>query len=156
MIKKLLVIDDEPDICQFICDVADDMGFSTAKTYNSLEFPLLYSTDLDCIIMDLSMPDMDGIELIRFLGDNQCNADIIVVSGMDESIISTANRLARDHGLNVLGPSANPLKSHHWKISFHAFHYVQLKKQSHLLKTTNRINRFRLLKKCAWQSKTNR
>ncbi|WP_419797356.1 MAG: EAL domain-containing protein [Terasakiella sp.] len=110
MIKKLLVIDDEPDICQFICDVADDMGFSTAKTYNSLEFPLLYSTDLDCIIMDLSMPDMDGIELIRFLGDNQCNADIIVVSGMDESIISTANRLARDHGLNVLGSLSKPIK----------------------------------------------
>jgi len=110
MIKKLLVIDDEPDICTFICDVADAMGFSTAKTHNSLDFPLLYSNDLDCIVMDLSMPDMDGIELIRFLGDNQCNADIIVVSGMDESIISTANRLARDHGLNVLGSLSKPIK----------------------------------------------
>ncbi|GGF57314.1 diguanylate phosphodiesterase [Terasakiella brassicae] len=110
MIKKLLVIDDEPDICEFICDVADGMGFSTAKTHKSLDFPLLYSNDLDCIVMDLSMPDMDGIELMRFLGHNQCNADIIVVSGMDESIISTANRLARDHGLNVLGSLSKPIK----------------------------------------------
>jgi len=109
MKKNLLVIDDEPDICTFICDVAEGMGFLASATQNSLDFPFLYSGDLDCIVIDLSMPDMDGVELIRFLGENKCQAAIIVVSGMDESIISTAHKLAKDHGLNVLGSLAKPI-----------------------------------------------
>ena len=90
MARSVLVVDDEPDICDIITDVADDLGYQTLSTSNPLDFPLHYSKNLDCIVMDLSMPEMDGVELIRFLGDNRCTASIIVISGMDSSIIATA------------------------------------------------------------------
>lgn len=109
MNRSILIVDDEPDMCEFITDVADDLGFQTKSTSNPLEFPVHYSKDLDCIVMDLCMPDMDGVELIRFLGDNRCTASIIVISGMDNGIISTAEKLARDQGLNILGGLSKPI-----------------------------------------------
>ncbi len=109
MSKTLLVVDDEPDICDFVQDVAEGIGFKVVTTSDTSEFPLVYSSKFDGIVMDLSMPGMDGIELIRFLADNRCGSALILMSGFDGGVLATAERLGRERGLHVLGALSKPI-----------------------------------------------
>ncbi|PPQ35216.1 EAL domain-containing response regulator [Rhodopila globiformis] len=64
----------------------------------------------DCLILcDLQMPEMDGIELIRQLGQLGYNGALALVSGEDRRILQTAERLAAAHCLNVLGALQKPV-----------------------------------------------
>lgn len=63
----------------------------------------------DLIVTDLSMPDEDGIQLLRRLHDQGFRGDVVIVSGRDTSIIETAKSLAKGHNLQVLGCICKPL-----------------------------------------------
>jgi len=60
---RLLIIDDEPEVCAFIGDVAEDFGFDVVATNTPKEFWSLYGPFAPTvIILDLVMPDADGVE----------------------------------------------------------------------------------------------
>lgn len=106
---KLLVVDDEPDICEFIGFVAREIGFDTTLVDDAHQFPLAYSKDQNVIVLDLSMPGFDGIELIRFLADNRSEAAIILISGFDSGVLNSAKELAVSQGLSVAGTLSKPV-----------------------------------------------
>ena len=99
---KLLVVDDEADICDFVCYVADNLGFETHSITNADEFEKIDINELKIIVLDLSMPGVDGIELIRLIAEKQCTASIILMSGMDSSVLHSAKNIAEGRGLNVI------------------------------------------------------
>jgi EAL domain-containing protein (putative c-di-GMP-specific phosphodiesterase class I)/FixJ family two-component response regulator len=107
--RSILVVDDELDICEFVQDVAEDMSFNVAILTTTTEINTVSFTNLDAIVMDLSMPGMDGIELIRYLAEASCSAALILISGLDSGVLATAERLARDRGLSVLGAVNKPI-----------------------------------------------
>jgi EAL domain-containing protein (putative c-di-GMP-specific phosphodiesterase class I)/FixJ family two-component response regulator len=107
--RSILVVDDEQDICEFVQDVAEDLAFNVAITTSTSEIASVQFDKLDAIVMDLSMPDMDGIELIRYLAENKCSASLILMSGLDSGVLATAERLARERGLTVLGAVTKPI-----------------------------------------------
>ncbi|MBT3702436.1 MAG: EAL domain-containing response regulator [Alphaproteobacteria bacterium] len=109
MTRSILVVDDELGICEFVQDVAQDMSFDVAITTSASEIVSVQFDALDAIVMDLSMPNMDGIELIRYLAENGCSAALILMSGLDSGVLATAERLARDRGLTVLGAITKPI-----------------------------------------------
>ncbi len=63
----------------------------------------------DLIVTDLSMPDEDGIQLLRRLHSQGFRGDVVIVSGRDASIIKTAQSLAKGHNLKVRGYISKPL-----------------------------------------------
>jgi EAL domain-containing protein (putative c-di-GMP-specific phosphodiesterase class I)/ActR/RegA family two-component response regulator len=66
----------------------------------------LHGDRIVAIISDLSMPDMDGLVLLRHLAQSHCRAGIILRSGVHEEILSSAAGLAQAHGLHILGALA--------------------------------------------------
>ena len=54
------------------------------------------------------MPDMDGIEVLRLLGEQRCKARIVLMSGMNKRVIETAEKLAHTLGLSVVGHLQKP------------------------------------------------
>lgn len=59
--KRILVVDDEPDICLMIRRYAEHDGFETVGVSDGLEaVELCQKQDFDIIIMDAMMPEMDG------------------------------------------------------------------------------------------------
>jgi hemerythrin-like metal-binding protein len=107
---KLRILDDELGIGQLICNVANGMGFDTQSYQRASQFYADYDENIDAIILDLHMPDIDGIEVIRNLAQRNCQASIILISGFDGSVLHSAEELAREHKLNLKGSLTKPFR----------------------------------------------
>ncbi|HED13722.1 MAG TPA: EAL domain-containing protein [Gammaproteobacteria bacterium] len=107
---RLIVIDDEPDIAGFICDVAEQIGFVTEQFNYAGLFKDHYNGYADVIVLDLMMPGVDGVEVIRFLSEIGCNARLILISGFDPGVLHSAQQLAAEQGLNVAGSLSKPFR----------------------------------------------
>lgn len=107
--KKLLVFDDEPMVAKTISEVASREGFLTELTHNAVDFFLkLDSFRPDVIILDLIMPEMDGIEVLTKLEKMNCTSSIIISSGVDIKVLSAAAESARDLNLHIIGTLEKP------------------------------------------------
>jgi len=109
---KLIVIDDEIDLAGFVCDVAEQAGFDTEQFNNARIFIEQRNKCADIIVLDLMMPGVDGIEIIRYLAEIQCNAQLILMSGFDSGVLHSAQKLATEHGLNLAGSLNKPFRAH--------------------------------------------
>lgn len=105
---KLLVVDDEADFAEFVADVSEGMGFDVSISDDPTEFTSLYNADLNVIVLDLFMPNIDGIEILRFLSECRSHASIIFMSGKDEGVLHSAQEIAIEQGMSVLGVLAKP------------------------------------------------
>lgn len=109
-LPKLIVIDDEADLAGFVCDVAEQAGFKTEQ-YNDAElFRTQYDKSATVIVLDLIMPEVDGIEIIRFLAETGSDALLVLMSGFDSSVLHSAQKLAAEQGLNIVGSLNKPFR----------------------------------------------
>ncbi len=106
---RMLVMDDEPDIGEFIRDVAIDVGFDAVAIHQASKFEKVYSSGFEVIVLDLVMPDIDGVELLRFLAGQHASAKIILISGYDKGVLNSAQKLALEHGLDIIATFGKPL-----------------------------------------------
>lgn len=107
---RLLVIDDEADICELIADVAETRGFETKTVSNPDEVEgLLSSFKPNAIMLDLMMPGTDGVELLRNFGDSIKGCAVVLMSGHDARVLNSARRLGSAHGINVIGTQEKPI-----------------------------------------------
>ena len=108
---RLLLIDDEPALAEFLALAARDSGFDPVITEQDQEFRDAFLADRpDMVALDLGMPGMDGVELIRFLADQDYDAPVLIVSGFDRRVLESAFRLGEALGLNMKGPVEKPVR----------------------------------------------
>jgi len=107
--KSILVIDDDPDIGDFVSEVARSCGYFCDSVTNFDDFKILLGPDIELIMVDLLMPGVDGIEILRYLGDRGCQSGIILMSSFDKRVLSASEELARELGLNILGHFQKPI-----------------------------------------------
>ncbi|MES2237595.1 MAG: EAL domain-containing response regulator [Pseudomonadota bacterium] len=106
----ILVIDDDADVGEFIFTVAQSMNFRCTATTNAVEFMAALNPEVTLVMVDLIMPDMDGVELLRWLGQQQCKAGILLMSGLDKRVLETAEVLGGSLGLAVVGRLQKPFR----------------------------------------------
>lgn len=104
------MIDDNPDVGEFIRAAAQAMGFECSSATDADEFLKMLSPDTNLILLDLVMPDMDGVELLRLLAQRKCRAGIILISGTGKRIIESAGQLAQALGLSIAGHLQKPFR----------------------------------------------
>ena len=85
MSKKILIVDDDPAVVDFLNEVLTDNGYTTEKAYNGAEALTkvkIFRPDL--ITLDMDMPEKAG--MMFYIGmrkdDTVKNTPIIVVSGV--------------------------------------------------------------------------
>lgn len=109
-INRLLVVDDQADILEFIATVAELVGYRVATAQSAERaFALLREFDPSLVILDLQMPDVDGVELIRQLATYGTRAPILISSGMDPRVLASVEQLGLTQGLNMIGTLQKPL-----------------------------------------------
>lgn len=107
-LPRVVVIDDEPGIRNLLTMFAEEIGFDAAGADSYASFQELLQIETDAVIVDLRMPDVDGLEVIRYLASRQTTAALILTSGYDARVLRSAERLAKARGLRVAGTLAKP------------------------------------------------
>lgn len=64
----------------------------------------------ELLFVDLNMPEMDGMELIRRLGNQNYKGSIVIISGMEVRVINLASEIARQNKVHLLGNIVKPIK----------------------------------------------
>lgn len=106
----ILIADDDPDVADFVRTVALSCGFDAEAVCSAENLQSrLAIPQLTHILLDLNMPGLDGIEVLRHLARIQCSAQIVILSGVDHKIREAARRLGSEMGLNMVGALGKPI-----------------------------------------------
>jgi EAL domain-containing protein (putative c-di-GMP-specific phosphodiesterase class I) len=108
--RKLLIIDDDLDAGQYVTAAAEAKGWECVATTTAPDFLNNLTTDTTLIFLDLRMPELDGVELLRILAQQRCQAGIILMSGVGKSVLETADEMARAQGLYIVGQLQKPFQ----------------------------------------------
>lgn len=108
----LLLIDDEPAMGTFVRGVAEGLGFAVETTAVAEDFKnALQRYDPSVIVLDVSMPKVDGIELTSHLAEIGTRAKILILSGFDETVRRMALHIGEARGLHMAGVLAKPIRA---------------------------------------------
>lgn len=81
---RILVVDDEPDICQMIRRYAEHDGYETVGVSDGMEaVAICREEDFDIIIMDVMMPDMDGFTACKKIRESK-DIPVLMLSARGE------------------------------------------------------------------------
>jgi EAL domain-containing protein (putative c-di-GMP-specific phosphodiesterase class I) len=108
--RSVLVIDDEPAIGEVIGLVAQDLGMSCNVLTSALQMDEELDPGVTAVVIDLMMPGMDGIEVVRLLAERNCRATIVLMSGHDRSVLRSVQEMARALGLRTAEPLQKPFR----------------------------------------------
>jgi EAL domain-containing protein (putative c-di-GMP-specific phosphodiesterase class I) len=109
--NRLLVVDDDPGIGRLIKRVAEGSGFDVVVREDPRVLgKTARSWHPAIIIMDLQMPGVDGIELLRDLAADRSSAQVILTSGVDGKVLESALQLGRERGLSMAGMLEKPIR----------------------------------------------
>ena len=108
---RLLLIDDEPALADYLAKAAQSCGFEPIVTARDQDFrDALVANRPEMVALDLGLPGMDGVELTRFLADQDSRGPVLIVSGFDRRVLESAFRLGEALGLNMVGPVEKPVR----------------------------------------------
>ena len=106
----LLVLDDDPDMCAFVVHAVASTGYKATSSTNFERFKASLRPDTSVVVVDLMMPEVDGIQVLRYLSSQNYASEIILISGYDKKVLKVAGQLAKALGLNVRASIQKPIK----------------------------------------------
>lgn len=111
---KIMVLDDDTFMLKLLSKMLQKQGFTSVTVHDNGRDALSQVDDAaarpDLILLDLNMPEMDGIEFVRYLVERDFDGSLILVSGEDERMLKTTEKLVRAHKIPILGYLHKPVK----------------------------------------------
>ncbi len=82
---KVLVVDDDRRIVKTTCDILRVKGYEAVPAHSGSEaLELVRSCDPDCVLMDIKMPGMDGVETVKRIKSLFPDLPVILMSAYAE------------------------------------------------------------------------
>ena len=86
---KILIVDDDKECCTILCEFVKNLDHEVESAFDGLAaLKFLRKKSYDLIILDVNMPFLNGIELIRIIRGLKIEIEIILISGKSEIIES--------------------------------------------------------------------
>ena len=81
--ERILVVDDEPDICSLVSEILSDEGYKVSAAGNAKSAcEQIAKTQYDLVLLDIWMPDQDGITLLKeWKEGHTVGCPVIMMSG---------------------------------------------------------------------------
>lgn len=107
--RKLLIVDDDAAFRQLVTTVAAEMGYEVMGIAAGDEAEEAQrSFQPDVILVDMVMPGLDGIEVVRKMVSAAVEARIILVSGYSQSYMNAARAIATASGVDSVRTVTKP------------------------------------------------
>lgn len=82
MTKKILILDDDVDLCEELAEVLKDEGYYVESLYDGAEGQMqIKKNAYDIIILDYRMPGLNGVEILKFIKSKNLKTKIFIASG---------------------------------------------------------------------------
>ena len=109
--RRLVIIDDEPEFGQFVRKVAEEMDFEVRVTTQATHFKEVYEAfDPTAIVLDVVMPETDGIELVNWLADRHYQGKLVIVTGFTPRYAELASKLSAGKGMTSVTALYKPVE----------------------------------------------
>jgi DNA-binding response OmpR family regulator len=83
--KRILVVDDEENICKLYKEELEDMGYEVTTVLDgNSAIAAVEKARFDLVTLDMRMKGMDGIETLRKMKEKDSNLPIIISSAYEE------------------------------------------------------------------------
>ena len=105
----VMVVEDHEFQRQTTLQMLANLGVGALLEAADGDSALALLADVDIVVCDLDMPGMDGVEFLRHVARTRPGTAIVIASGLDESVLASAELTAREFGLEVLGAIRKPL-----------------------------------------------
>jgi EAL domain-containing protein (putative c-di-GMP-specific phosphodiesterase class I)/CheY-like chemotaxis protein len=110
---SVLLVDDDAFLRDVTAEMLSQVGsyrvLAAADGTEALALLEAAADHPDAIVCDLDMAGMDGIQLLRHLGERHYRGTVVLMSGAREDILATARDLAHLHGLRLTGVLRKPV-----------------------------------------------
>lgn len=98
MSKKILVVDDDKELCEELSEILNEEGFDAHYALTQIKAKeLLEANTFDVLLLDFKMPKVNGIEFLEEIRDKLNNTKVFIISG---SLL--INKLLAESGLSSL------------------------------------------------------
>ncbi len=112
--RGVLVIDDDDTqrewLSRILARAGETMIFTATGGEEALECLRINAARIGLVICDLQMPGVDGMALLRRIGEAGYNPAVIISSGSDPAILRSVELMVKAVGLTVLGSLSKPVK----------------------------------------------
>lgn len=98
---KILIVDDEPTVCAVLEEFLVEKGYET-DTANSGEkaLEMLIAKHHDLMLLDLNMPGMSGLEVLREVERKAYQVGVIIITGLQD--LELARKVIRHGAIDYL------------------------------------------------------
>jgi DNA-binding response OmpR family regulator len=82
MKKKILIVDDDEEICEEFSEILREEHYSVETAYDGLKAgPMIAKGGYDLIILDLKLPGLSGFELLKMVRNNKIPSRVLILTG---------------------------------------------------------------------------
>jgi EAL domain-containing protein (putative c-di-GMP-specific phosphodiesterase class I)/CheY-like chemotaxis protein len=108
---QLVVLDDDHAVAELLSTIGVACGWDVHAVEREDEFQALVTTSPpDAIMLDLQLANSDGVEQLQFLHDRHYTGAIVLMSGFDARVLSSAQEIGDSLGLNVVAILEKPAR----------------------------------------------
>lgn len=111
---NLLVVEDDDFQRQMVISMLRGMGANSVSEASNGKMALEMircdnARPFDIALCDLNMPEMDGMEFLRHLGNENHDIAIIITSALDSKLLASVGRMTKMYGIRLLGAIEKPI-----------------------------------------------
>lgn len=82
MAKKILIVDDDTELCEELAEILQDEGYSVQTVFDGIEGKKqIEAHNYDLLILDFKMPGLNGSEILRQLKEKKPSCKFFMISG---------------------------------------------------------------------------